>query len=271
VTHLVLLTRQSDKAHGPFIEAVKQSPTSLIVCIICFFSVWSILGLAGFHTFLTTSNLTTNEDIKGAYSNKRGHSNFNPFSAGNAVRNCNEILCGPLNPSLIDARGYVTEDYLISVTSPPTQPPPPQQSQQQMQQQVQAPPSQQQAEPQVPKVEQEQSSVTSVVEKRLPNSATAPEMQRVSMKLPPIKQSSTAQNLTLTNVGLHNEGQENEKMDLDQTTMIGSALDLDSLASEEEAASEENCGKVRRHHKASNGATSSHAGSQVGLLKLSAV
>ena len=50
VTHLVLLTRQSDKAHGPFIEAVKQSPTSLIVCIICFFSVWSILGLAGFHT-----------------------------------------------------------------------------------------------------------------------------------------------------------------------------------------------------------------------------
>ena len=52
VTHLVLLTRQSDKAHGPFIEAVKQSPTSLIVCIICFFSVWSILGLAGFHTWV---------------------------------------------------------------------------------------------------------------------------------------------------------------------------------------------------------------------------
>ena len=221
--------------------------------------------------FLTTSNLTTNEDIKGAYSNKRGHSNFNPFSAGNALLNCNEILCGPINPSLIDARGYVTEDYLISVTSPPTQPPP-SQPQQQMQP-VQAPPSQQQAEPQlVPKVEQEQSSVTSsVVEKRLPNSSTAPEMQRVSMKLPPIKQSSTAQNLTLTNVGLHNEGQENEKMDLDQTTMIGSALDLDSLASDEEAASEENCGKVRRHHKASNGASSSHAGSQVGLLKLSAV
>ena len=27
------------------------------------------------------------------------------------------MLCGPLNPSLIDARGYVTEDYLISVCS----------------------------------------------------------------------------------------------------------------------------------------------------------
>ena len=70
-----------------------------------------------FSRFLTTSNLTTNEDIKGAYSNKRTNSNFNPFSAGNGILNCNEVLCGPLNPSLIDARGYVTEDYLISACS----------------------------------------------------------------------------------------------------------------------------------------------------------
>lgn len=50
VTHLVLLTKTSKRLHGPFIDAIKESPTSLIVCIICFFSVWSILGLAGFHT-----------------------------------------------------------------------------------------------------------------------------------------------------------------------------------------------------------------------------
>ena len=127
--------------------------------------------------------------------------------------------------------------------------------------------------------EMEQSSSAAAVvastEKRpIPNSSTAPEMQRVS-KLPPIKQSNTAQNLTLTNVGLHNEGQESEKMDLDQTTMIGSALDLDSLGSEDDETSEENC-KVKRKRnggsKASNGqATMTTTGSQVGLLKLSAV
>ena len=76
---------------------------------------WNVFSFSS--SFLATSNLTTNEDIKGAYSNKRTNSNFNPFSAGNGILNCNEVLCGPLNPSLIDARGYVTEDYLISVCS----------------------------------------------------------------------------------------------------------------------------------------------------------
>lgn len=46
-----------------FVDAVKQNPASVIEGIICFFAVWSIFGLAGFHTYLTTSNQTTNEDV----------------------------------------------------------------------------------------------------------------------------------------------------------------------------------------------------------------
>ena len=73
--------------------------------------------------------------------------------------------------------------------------------------------------------------------RKMVSSATIPEISSKtstsssSKKLPAIKSSSTSQNLSLTtkNVGLHNKGHVDEKMDLDQTTMIGSALDLDSL------------------------------------------
>ena len=46
-----------------FIESVKKNPASVVEGVVCFIAVWSILGLAGFHTYLTTSNQTTNEDV----------------------------------------------------------------------------------------------------------------------------------------------------------------------------------------------------------------
>lgn len=45
------------------LDAISESPTSVIVVIITFFSCWSVIGLAGFHTFLAASNQTTNEDV----------------------------------------------------------------------------------------------------------------------------------------------------------------------------------------------------------------
>ena len=57
---VVCTVTKSDKQ---FIEAIKESPASVLVAVVCFFSVWSVLGLAGFHTYLTTSNQTTNEDV----------------------------------------------------------------------------------------------------------------------------------------------------------------------------------------------------------------
>ncbi|BES93459.1 DHHC palmitoyltransferase [Nesidiocoris tenuis] len=108
ITHLILLCKDD----RPFFEAVKESPASVIVALVCFFSVWSVLGLAGFHTYLTTSNQTTNEDIKGSFSSKRGQASFNPYSKGNICSNCCHILCGPSPPSLIDRRGLVTAEFI---------------------------------------------------------------------------------------------------------------------------------------------------------------
>lgn len=104
-------------ADKTFMEAVQENPASVIEGIICFFSVWSILGLAGFHTYLTTSNQTTNEDIKGSFSARRNQANFNPYGYGNFCLNCLAVLCGPVQPSFIDRRGVVTQEYLSSTSS----------------------------------------------------------------------------------------------------------------------------------------------------------
>lgn len=100
--------------NATFIDAVRKSPASVVEGIICFFCVWSILGLAGFHTYLTTSNQTTNEDIKGSFSTKRGQDVFNPYNSGSLLVNCCSVICGPNYPSLIDRRGIFTEEGQLS-------------------------------------------------------------------------------------------------------------------------------------------------------------
>ncbi|XP_059555948.1 palmitoyltransferase ZDHHC14 isoform X1 [Myotis daubentonii] len=105
ITHVILRSQQTG-----FLNAIKDSPASVLEGVVCFFSVWSVVGLLGFHTYLVSSNQTTNEDIKGSWSNKRGKENYNPYSYGNIFTNCCVALCGPVSPSLIDRRGYVQPD-----------------------------------------------------------------------------------------------------------------------------------------------------------------
>ncbi|XP_043198971.1 palmitoyltransferase ZDHHC18-B-like isoform X2 [Amphibalanus amphitrite] len=114
VTHLILLTKDDRQ----FLDAVKESPASVIEAVICFFSIWSILGLSGFHTYLVSSNQTTNEDIKGSFTGKRSEEAFNPYGQGNVISNCLDVLCGPTYPSLIDRRG------LVPVATPEADPAP---------------------------------------------------------------------------------------------------------------------------------------------------
>lgn len=106
VAHLVLLSNEKTS----FLDALKEQPTSAIVAVICFFSVWSVVGLAGFHTYLVSSNLTTNEDIKGTWAAKRGESCENPYSSGSFFGNCANVLFGPAYPSLIRRRELVVPD-----------------------------------------------------------------------------------------------------------------------------------------------------------------
>ncbi|XP_078146182.1 LOW QUALITY PROTEIN: palmitoyltransferase ZDHHC14 [Centroberyx gerrardi] len=97
ITHVILRSNRTG-----FLSALKDSPASVLEVVVCFFSVWSIVGLSGFHTYLISSNQTTNEDIKGSWSTKRGKDNYNPYSYGNILTNCCAALCGPLPPRSCD-------------------------------------------------------------------------------------------------------------------------------------------------------------------------
>ncbi|KAG1947490.1 palmitoyltransferase ZDHHC18-B isoform X1 [Pimephales promelas] len=113
-THLAL---RSQGGNG-LVVALQASPASALELVVCFFSVWSILGLSGFHTYLVAANLTTNEDIKGSWSGKSGNEDVgNPYSYNSMMKNCCSVLCGPMPPSLIDRRGFVPSDDSVQ-TSP---------------------------------------------------------------------------------------------------------------------------------------------------------
>ncbi|KAG7457796.1 hypothetical protein MATL_G00231140 [Megalops atlanticus] len=98
----------------PLIIFLDSPSCTAIELVVCFFSVWSILGLSGFHTYLVASNLTTNEDIKGSWSGKSGsEGSRNPYSYNNIFMNCCAVLCGPMPPSLIDRRGFLPPEEAL--------------------------------------------------------------------------------------------------------------------------------------------------------------
>ena len=90
----------------------------------------------------------------------------------------------------------------------------------------------------------------------------------ISSKETKVRKSDSNNTLSSRNLELHDSEVTTDPgappMDLDQTTMIGSALDLDSL--DGDGQSELGQGGGNNHHP-----NNSHSGSQIGLLKLSAV
>lgn len=104
--HLVMLSI----SQGTFISAIHKSPGSLFVAIICLISVWSVLGLSGFHTYLLASNQTTNEEVKDAFADLWPSYCGSLYSTGNLFTNCMGVICAPDIPSLLDRRGKIAPD-----------------------------------------------------------------------------------------------------------------------------------------------------------------
>ena len=126
--------------------------------------------------------------------------------------------------------------------------------------------------------------ISSIQNQRLPplTSTASPEKSIKNKLIDQMTSSQSEHALSMHNIGLHNENlaaQETQKrsatkntsnitkidrpMDLDQTTMIGSALDLDSLSGDDMES------PAIRDVDDEESRISTGAGSQVGLLKMS--
>ncbi|XP_051504978.1 palmitoyltransferase ZDHHC9 isoform X2 [Myxocyprinus asiaticus] len=110
IVHVVLRSVDSG-----FVNTLKDTPGTVLEVLVCFFTLWSVVGLTGFHTYLISLNQTTNEDIKGSWSGKNRVQN--PYSHKNIIKNCCEVLCGPTYPSVLDRRGVMLEDACNSIPS----------------------------------------------------------------------------------------------------------------------------------------------------------
>ncbi|CAI2295983.1 unnamed protein product [Caenorhabditis sp. 36 PRJEB53466] len=135
ITHISLLAQNM-----PFGDVMRKTPGSAVVIIICFFTIWSVIGLSCFHTYLACADLTTNEDLKGVYrkkhrnahlasgvaaapnstssdTNSSYHQAKNPFYAGCAKSFLSRLFKSPF-PSVLDASSYVDEQPSIVIQVP---------------------------------------------------------------------------------------------------------------------------------------------------------
>lgn len=94
--------------NASFIEALKNSPASILESLIAGFAFIAVIGLAGFHTCLIANMQTTNEEIKGTFATK-GQLTSNPYHRGNIFKNFAVVLCGPFQPSLLQNRAPYKE------------------------------------------------------------------------------------------------------------------------------------------------------------------
>lgn len=87
-------------------DSIRDSPVSLVLIIFCFVSVWSVGGLSSYHFYLTSLNITTNEEFK------RSRKDRSVFNRGKWL-NFARVYCAPTYVSYHNFREPIIEPSLL--------------------------------------------------------------------------------------------------------------------------------------------------------------
>ncbi|OZJ01479.1 hypothetical protein BZG36_05528 [Bifiguratus adelaidae] len=98
---LIIYSRQTHPRN--FVVALQHAPVPFALALLAFILVWSVAGLAGFHTYLITHNLTTHEHLRANYGDFFNHQR-NPYDFGSVFHNCVYVLCRPNTKSYLRRR-----------------------------------------------------------------------------------------------------------------------------------------------------------------------
>jgi len=85
-------------------SAIRAEPFTLVTLIICFLGSLFVIGLCGYHTYLSLTNQTTNEHLKRVFKDIKQ----NPYSR-NKIKNIWKIVCKPSAKSLLKLRGEIMD------------------------------------------------------------------------------------------------------------------------------------------------------------------
>uniref|UniRef100_H3B259 Palmitoyltransferase n=1 Tax=Latimeria chalumnae TaxID=7897 RepID=H3B259_LATCH len=107
IVHVVMRSVKSG-----FLNALKDTPgTYPFNSKYCYYGIWGYQGLIWPHTEGVSLEAETCFQIKGSWSGKNRVQN--PYSHRNIVKNCCEVLCGPVFPSLLDRRGIFQDQDIV--------------------------------------------------------------------------------------------------------------------------------------------------------------
>jgi len=105
IAHLALYTLDEYNADGSesmgmaIRTALADNIATAIVCGFCVVFMWFVVGLTGYHCFLSFHGMTTYEHIRGAFD-----SLGNPFDRGAWWRNFVWIFQEPIRPSWVNLK-----------------------------------------------------------------------------------------------------------------------------------------------------------------------
>ncbi|KAI8812725.1 DHHC palmitoyltransferase-domain-containing protein [Cladochytrium replicatum] len=107
VAYIVILIRSGPRQFRDFFDVLAHHPVVLLLILFTFLMMFSLLGMVAYHSWITSENLTTHEQLRSQVyyetmnGRRTGRRIRHPFHKGSAMENIKWVLCRPIEISYL--------------------------------------------------------------------------------------------------------------------------------------------------------------------------